>query len=113
MPVDAKQGGSPVWFLPPPGTVLEREPAGWSPDGKVLEDCVMDACAFDDYTAQRVGFHGKHVMNCQPLPFADMTIQQKQLFSRAFANSCSSGQCDDYDLQQVRHLGQVVEALRE
>merc|ERR1719277_50950 len=83
MPAKAEQGGSKLWFLPPPMLRLKHE---WG-------ECVLEACDKDHLEAQQVGlvasaklkkYPGKaNVYNCQPLSFEDMTMDQKQKFIEA------------------------------
>jgi len=91
LPESAKQGGSPVWFLPPSGTLFQRT-SGYMDDG-----CEIAACSPDELAQQEVGFHGARALNCQPLSWKNMdTVQQKKLAS-AFQHSCSadnSGNCN-------------------
>lgn len=86
LPKKAQEGGSPVWFLPPPMLRLKHS---W---GK----CVIDACKPEHVRKQLVGFGesakkkypGKpNVYNCQPLTYEEMTENQKTSFLAALLAS--------------------------
>jgi hypothetical protein len=97
-PAKAREGGSPVWFLPPPGLRLKHS-KGW---------CVLDQCKQSDREAQTVGLvsdpkekrAGKpYIYNCQPLAFEAMSPDQREVFIERLAES---GLEDEYDLSEAR-----------
>jgi len=79
LPQEASQGGSLLWFLPPPGTHLHHH----------YGSCIVAPCKLDETRAQLVGLGGSskswkysgkpNVYNCQPLNFEDMSYSQKGL----------------------------------
>jgi hypothetical protein len=95
LPAKAKDGGSPVWFLPPPGLRMHHS------KGK----CILNVCKTEDYLAQRVGlgrsvndwrYDGNpNVYNCQPLAFEEMTRQQK---SALLIRLNETGVSEEYDI---------------
>lgn len=95
LPAKAKEGRSPVWFLPPPGLRMKHSRG----------QCVLDVCKTEDYLAQRVGlgrsendvrYDGSpNVYNCQPLSFEEMTRQQK---SALLVRLNETGIADEYDI---------------
>lgn len=98
LPAKAREGGSPVWFLPPPGLRLKHE----------MGFCVLDKCEKSDRVAQTVGLVGDssgyrpgkpYIYNCQPLAFEIMSAHQRQVFIDRLAES---GIEDEYDLSNAR-----------
>jgi len=90
LPDSAKEGGSPVWFLPPPGTQFQQT-SGY------MHECQIAACNPDELAQQQIGFHGARVLNCQPLSWENMNTVQQQKLAAAFQHSCSadnSGNCN-------------------
>jgi len=93
MPAKALEGGSQLWFLPPPMLRLKHS---W---GK----CVLEACKQEHVAAQQVGlvaskntnkYPGKaNVYNCQPLAFDEMTPKQQEDFLDALR---ASGAFEEY-----------------
>merc|ERR1719436_2341439 len=67
--INAKVGGSPVWFLPVPGTKLKTDMFG---------KCIKTNCEIDEWKSQRIGFSEDSFYNCQPLSFEVMTIFQRR-----------------------------------
>jgi len=106
LPAKAKEGGSPVWFLPPPGLRMHHS------KGK----CILNVCKVEDYLAQRVGFgrsendwryDGKpNVYNCQPLSFEELTQQQK---SAMLVRLKETGVADEYDIPWGATLADPVD----
>jgi len=94
MPAKAQDGGSELWFLPPPMLRLKHS---W---GK----CVLEVCKPEHVAAQQVGFvassktskyPGKaNVYNCQPMAYDEMTAKQKVDFLDALR---ISGVFEEYD----------------
>jgi len=82
MPEKAKKGGSPMWFMPPPGLAMKVQGG----------TCKLTSCSEEDLMQERIGFHAAvknydvipavnpHVYNCQPLSFEDMTPSKQRLF---------------------------------
>jgi hypothetical protein len=104
MPQKAKEGRSPVWFLPPPGLRLKHS-KGF---------CVLDNCKPRDRLAQTVGlgasssssYLGKpSVYNCQPLSFEYMTPDQRQNLIQGLQKS---GTEDEYDLTAARDFSNFM-----
>jgi hypothetical protein len=100
LPEKAKEGGSPLWFLPPPGLHLKHS--------KRL--CVLEKCKKADMVAQTVGlgisknsigrYEGKpNLYNCQLLSFDRMSPQQRVTFVQRLEDS---GIEREYDLSIAR-----------
>lgn len=74
---NAKTGGSPVWFLPLPGTKLEKKWTGSCKrvkckPGELRSQIVGQTC-------QKTASRTRHnLYNCQPLPYSDMNRAQKR-----------------------------------
>merc|ERR1712014_134837 len=99
MPEKTEEGGSPLWFLPPPMLKMSHSKA----------KCILKACKPTELWEQKVGF-GKNersenkypgipnVYNCQPLTFDEMTRgQRKEMVKRLEATGVSS----EYELPVV------------
>jgi len=108
---EAQQGGSPVWFMPPPGLQLSMVMLGGK---KGRSACKMKVCSGEDTRLQRVGFGGAenqptrqrsagfqdvNVYNCQPLTFGDMTSDQKTLYLSLLT---STGVFEEYPSPDAR-----------
>jgi hypothetical protein len=98
MPPKAEEGGSPVWFLPPPGLRIKHS--------KTF--CVLDKCKKEHWREQKVGIglspndwrEGKpDVYNCQPLSFQVMDRNQREEFIRKLEDS---GIEAEYNLTDAR-----------
>lgn len=110
MEEEARAGGSPAWFLPPPGLQLIRDDErimvqtlhGGLPNPQYItkQRCALAACSLEDYSSQRVGFDGARVLNCQPLSWSLMTNAQRELFFSTIHASCT-GRSKENDLQAV------------
>lgn len=84
MPNSAKNGGSPLYFLPPPGLMLKHRKRD------LFRRCMITTCDHGDIMTQKVGFGRSadtggyrgvpNVYNCQPLNFEDMDSVQKGKF---------------------------------
>lgn len=95
LPSKAEEGGSPVWFLPPPMLRIKHSKG----------QCTLDTCKVEDYINQTVGFgrsendvryEGKpNVYNCQALAFEDMTNGQRLLLLQRLQDS---GISKEYDI---------------
>lgn len=95
-PEEARNGGSAVWFLPPPMFQLRHN--GWG--------CNLETCSAQDSREQKLGLHrdegagdklfGKpNVYNCQMLKFEDMSADQKWKFLTALE---ASGVSREYNI---------------
>lgn len=81
----AKAGGSPVWFMPPPGMTYQF--SWWR--------CKRSPCSAEDLLTQKVGFgyaakqnaENVGVYNCQPLNYDVMSTQQQQDFVAALKST--------------------------
>merc|ERR1712129_415878 len=99
MPEEAQAGGSPVWFLPPPGLHVERL--------EKVRRCQLRVCSAEDLQSQKVGFGTSaadslsadskaNIYNCQPLTFKDMSAEQQQNFVVLLKDS---GVSSEYDVE--------------
>jgi len=98
VPDSAQSGGSPVWFLPPPG--LRMQHRGWL-RGCRLTKCVGQLDREDGPLVQQVGFGGKDkrdIFNCQPLTFENMSVDQRRALLEALTDS---GIPSEYDLAKA------------
>jgi len=99
----ARDGGSPVWFMPPPGTQLQAESG---------QTCKLKACSGDDTILQYVGYDGTSVKNCQPLPYHEMSSSQRQKFLESIRDSCvDETNCDDVRGQHVKSIVVLVNSI--
>mmetsp|Transcript_92368 Transcript_92368/g.206430 ORF Transcript_92368/g.206430 Transcript_92368/m.206430 type:complete len:540 (-) Transcript_92368:51-1670(-) len=127
---NAKVGGSPLWFLPPPGTKLDRHSAG--------SLCRFDRCTRREWKSERVGFSRKVpqldiadamlavapgtgpgmvfapqpdarpvLYNCQSLSFEVMTAPQRRTFVTKLREN---GVAEEYEEDLVKAL-QWVEPI--
>jgi hypothetical protein len=98
MPPKSQQGGSTIWFMPPPMTRTRFTGNG---------GCVLDSCSNDQWRLVSVGLQihtskrfGKPLIeNCQPLSWEDMTLSQKKLY---LTKIIASGIEAEYDLTKAR-----------
>eukprot|EP00929_Paragymnodinium_shiwhaense_P091242 TRINITY_DN51262_c0_g1_i1.p1 TRINITY_DN51262_c0_g1~~TRINITY_DN51262_c0_g1_i1.p1 ORF type:complete len:562 (-),score=84.53 TRINITY_DN51262_c0_g1_i1:303-1988(-) len=97
LPEKTKDGGSPLWFLPPPMLRIHHH-KGY---------CVLATCLQADYVRQAVGlgisdstrYTGKpNINNCQPLIFEEMTPKQKVAFLERLRES---GISEEYDISSL------------
>jgi len=91
LPAKAEEGGSPVWFMPPPMMRLKRSKVFW---------CEMDVCDMEDMWAQQIGIgeDGRDVFNCQPLSWEGMSAAQRREF---LVRLRASGVAEEYDLESA------------
>lgn len=73
LPDATKEGGSTVWFMPPPGFYLEHRT--WR-----VQKCALSACSREDLIAERVEFTEREVYNCQFLTYNEMTTDQQSSY---------------------------------
>lgn len=78
MPEKVATGGSPLWWMPPPGLKLEY---------RQVKGCIVTNCGPDELRGQTIGAVSRAgsnkkegIANCQPLTFQDMNGAQRRMF---------------------------------
>jgi hypothetical protein len=87
MPAKVAEGGSPMWFLPPPGTVIKHQ----------MKMCKVTSCKKTDFTHHKIGFYAAtdsetypgrpHVYNCQALAYEEMSAGEQAEFVSIVQNT--------------------------